>query len=69
MNYEITDKSISTTTRYTVVGDNGIEYYVACTEDDFTDYWSISTDDDEIDPYSDLGSELIRLCMHNESES
>jgi hypothetical protein len=70
MNFEILDKVVYKTTQYLICGDDGIEYSIRCSEDDFLDYWII---DDEkgiaIDPSSELGSELIRFCMSHEEES
>lgn len=70
MAFEILDKVIYKTTHYLVIGDNGVEYSVKCSEDDFLDYWSIWTDEDgDIEPESELGSELIRFCMNHEDEN
>ena len=72
MNFQVTSKVVYTTTRYLVADENGVEYYVTCSEDildDIFDYWNItSTGSEEIDPDSELGSELIRLCIYQENE-
>jgi len=70
MNYEIIDRVVYKTTQYLVSGNDGIEYQVKYHEDDFMDYWSIWSDENgDIDPHSELGSELIRLCMNHDYES
>lgn len=70
MNFEILDRVVYKTTQYLVSSKNGNEYQVRCSEDDFMDYWSIWSDEDgDIEPESELGSELIRFCMSHESEN
>lgn len=69
VNYEITDKVVYKTTQYQIEGDDGNVYLIKCSEDDFMDYWSIWNDEDgDIEPESDLGRELINLCMREEEE-
>ena len=70
MTFQILDRAVYTTTQYLVTGNDGIEYQVRCNEDDFLDYWSIWSDEEgDIEPESELGSELIRFCMEHEKEN
>lgn len=72
MNFQVTSKAVYTTTRYLVVDEKGAEYDITCSEDimdNIFDYWNITSNGiGEIDPDSELGSELIRLCMYQENE-
>lgn len=68
MEFEILDKVVYKTVQYLIIDKDGTEYHVKCHEDDFLDYWSISSDDDDdIDPKSVIGSMLIEFCLNQEN--
>ena len=70
MAYQILDKAVYTTTQYLIEDENGVEYCVRSSEDDFLGYWAIENfENGEIDPNSELGEELINFCMSFEEEN
>jgi hypothetical protein len=63
MVFEITDKQIYRSIHWTVeTGED--TYFVQLQEDEITDFWFITSDNsDQIDPTSEMGKQLIELCV------
>jgi|LakMenE01Jun11ns_1017448.scaffolds.fasta_scaffold9537319_3 hypothetical protein len=63
MVFEITDKQIYRSIHWTVETEEDI-YFVQLQEDEITDFWFITSDNsDQIDPTSEMGKQLIELCV------
>lgn len=63
--FQITDKEVYRTFNWTVETENE-SYIVVCQEDQLYDMWAIINGNDEkIDNNSEIGKQLIELCLND----